>query len=394
MHNRVQNWILAGAIIISIISLIGLFIDLQSVFFKYVLFFFLAFGFFCIFYGCKLLRDIRNESEVAQLNLVPETNYDEQTKNHFILLKSVLPLWHNQASLANYQGANGIDELAKDFSEIRNKLVRATEASQQTSTSLGKGHGMVDLIKHSELELNKIIISLRKAMSARDQLLGDINHLTTIAEELSKMGADVAGIANQTNLLALNAAIEAARAGESGRGFAVVADEVRSLSNKSGETGARITERIEQVNATLRSTLQQTNQFAEQDAQILSESEATIQKVIEDYNERGSSLLASSLQLEEENQKVKTDIDNVLVSLQFQDRVGQILGHVIQDMQKLESTINSALEKIEKNEPINKVDIEKWVNGLKQSYTSLEQVAVHDGGNTRSGPAEEEVTFF
>ncbi|WP_444998620.1 methyl-accepting chemotaxis protein [Aliikangiella sp. IMCC44359] len=253
---------------------------------------------------------------------------------------------------------------------------------------------MAELIKSSESELNEIIISLRKAMTSRNKLLDDINHLTTITDELSKMGADVAGIANQTNLLALNAAIEAARAGESGRGFAVVADEVRSLSNKSGETGARITERIEQVNTTLRSTLQQTNLFAEQDALILSESETTIQKVIENYNERGHSLMESSLQLEEESQKVKNDIDNVLVSLQFQDRIGQILEHVIGDMQKLELTINSALEKLDDNQPLDRVDVESWVSELKESYTSLEQVAVHEGGNVNSGPAEEEVTFF
>jgi len=332
--------------------------------------------------------------EDSHSNSSSQNNCSKTLLEHMSLITKVLPLWQKQSELARFQGNNGITDLAAEFSRIRDNLNQAIESSKKASGNLGEEAGLLKVIRSSETELLAIISSLQDAMQARDKLLEDINKLTNIAEELSKMGADVAGIANQTNLLALNAAIEAARAGDSGRGFAVVADEVRALSTKSGETGAQITERIEQVNATLQSTLQQTQLFANQDAKILKESEETIQQVIENYNVQSQEIIQSSLSLENGSEAVGQDIDNVLVSLQFQDRVGQMLDHVISDMKKLCSIVEGDMEDLQNGKDLTILDGDEWIESLKKTYTSLEQVAIHEGKDAVAGPKDEEITFF
>jgi len=335
-------------------------------------------------------RQAHSLSESQQSNDQDNTHVEQ----YLDLAHQIIAVWAGQTEIARAQGDENVNQLATNFAQIKDQLAEAIQTSQTTSGEMSGDSGLTHIISQSEQSLNGIILSLHDAMTSRDKILGEINNLTTIAEELSKMGAEVAGIASQTNLLALNAAIEAARAGEAGRGFAVVADEVRTLSTRSGETGARITQTIEQVNATLQNTLTKTQEFTEQDASLINSAEETIKKVIGNYSDAGEKIILSANQLEQENTTVQLAIDDVLVSLQFQDRVSQILGHVFDDMNKLAPNYQQCQQDFSQGSPITPVDISQWLDNIKQTYTTLEQVAAHDGNEKKQTNSDEEMTFF
>src|SRR3990167_2618315 len=310
------------------------------------------------------------------------------TGNYQHLMQSVLPLWGRQTGLAQTQIEQGIGDLAGRFGEIHDRLQVAITTSQQTASGMSGRQGLSAVISHADQELNQIVLSLRSAIHSRDELLGEISKLSQITDELRAMGAEVAGIASQTNLLALNAAIEAARAGEQGRGFAVVADEVRTLSTRSGATGSRITQRIVQVNDTLQATLERTTQFAQQEARILQQAETTIQSVLSEFRESGNQIVESAQVLEQESSQVRSNVADVLVALQFQDRVSQILAHVITDMQKLTDTLGEHHAQLKEGKTVPELDVARWLADIERTYTTLEQVAVHRGGRQQQNPAD------
>lgn len=321
-------------------------------------------------------------------------NLNEVLSSYLELLSSVLPVWNGQTELARSQTEEGITSLSHRFSDINTRLQVAIESSHRATSGSEGMDGLANIIDTADESLNQIILNLRSTIKSREAMLGELSNLSQITEELRVMGAEVAGIASQTNLLALNAAIEAARAGEQGRGFAVVADEVRTLSNRSGETGSKITQRIEQVNQALDSALETATQFAEKESKILEQAELTIGEVLKGFQSAGSGIIESSKVLEQESNHVRCDIEEVLVALQFQDRVSQILESVMTDVNRLEQQAASHRDALVGAQALTRMDVASWLESVESTYTTLEQVSVHQGDDGNQGPADSSITFF
>jgi len=298
------------------------------------------------------------------------------------LCTGVTPIWSGQVELARSQTEEAITALTARFAILSQRIHATVSASQSKDDG-----GLVTLFNQSQADLNDIIASLRSALQEKQELLKAVFSLSAFTDELSKMAEDVGNIAGQTNLLALNAAIEAARAGEAGRGFAVVADEVRKLSTMSGETGKKISEKVAAVNDAIAATLEISQQYAKQDEDMVSNSEQVIARVLAQFRTAATDLADSSLVMRQEGQHIGNEIDEVLVALQFQDRISQILSHVRNNIEKLG-------QRLEQNGPsFSAGDIDTWLSELAQTYTMPEQYSVH-GGHHQSDTSSSEITFF
>ena len=305
---------------------------------------------------------------------------------------SVMPIWSLQVETGRAQTEDAVTSLAIRFSGLAEKLGAAVSASQSAaggSDSKQGQDGLVGLLETSQRDLGSIIDSLRESTVSKQSLLKEVNQLALFMGELKEMAAEVGSIAMQTNLLALNAAIEAARAGEAGRGFAVVADEVRKLSTLSAETGKRISQGAEQINAAIASTVSASEQSVTRDAESVTHSESVIGQVIERFHGAASRLTDSSRILNEASMGIRDEISDVLVSLQFQDRVSQILSHIRDDIRKFEAHVNDCLDAGQ----CAPIDEKAWLDELSKTYTTTEQREMHTGANATQS-ASSEITFF
>jgi methyl-accepting chemotaxis protein len=139
---------------------------------------------------------------------------------------------------------------------------------------------------------------------------------------------EVQAIAKQTDLLALNAAIEAARAGEAGRGFAVVADEVRVLSTRTGEFSRQIHAHINAMHEASSGAEKAIAEIASRDMNVALTSKRRVSQMMEDIGVVHNDMQATAAQLATRTEKLESEVNAAVTSLQFQDMVTQLLTHV------------------------------------------------------------------
>ena len=311
-----------------------------------------------------------------------QTQASEQTSQQALpdLCEAVLPLWTRQIEVVKTQSTEAITQLADSFAEIHQQLGAVLDGQQAYSQ-----HNVVELLARGRDDLSLMLQGLRESMALKKHLFSKIKEITGFSDELKSMAANVSHVASQTNLLALNAAIEAARAGDAGRGFAVVADEVRKLSTMSDDTGKKIAARTEAVVNGMQDMAQVAEHFSAEEDRAMKESEAIIGQVLEVFSESVGYLVQTTEQFEQEGKAVQQRIEQVMVSLQFQDRISQILGHIADDQTRLQEVVATG-SKI----PAPAI----WLGQLSSTYTTLEQQALHEGKQVHQPDESADITFF
>lgn len=253
------------------------------------------------------------------------------------LLQDVLPAWQFHVDLVKTQTEGAVLQLTSSFSSVLEQFDLAGIGGGVSHFGLDStgNSTTISLLDLCARELQPVVMSLATVIEGKDVLLANIRNLAKETLELQAMAADVRSIAAQTNLLALNAAIEAARAGESGRGFAVVAAEVRMLSQRSAETGKRIGERVGQIGTIMNTTLSTAEEATVHDKHSVLLSEKLVEHVLEHVHKLGTS--ADSMH--KHGLVVRGEVEKQLMSMQFQDRVSQILDGVHTNIEQMQQTL-------------------------------------------------------
>ena len=262
----------------------------------------------------------------------------------------------------------------------------AARMRQENSSSLSlfgadnKDSMITRTLDETQIKLAAVIEAFHSGITHKNELQNTIANLAHYMDEMKKMAASVQMLASQTNLLALNAAIEAARAGEAGRGFAVVADEVRTLSGKSGETGRDIGQKIEAITTAIQATINAAHRLVEHDESNLALLDRSINDVTARLGEEINLLHESGHRLHTLSCETENNIEQIIIKLQFQDRVNQILHHLQTDMHNIAITVD---------DNISQLDEKSWKQEFERRFSTEEEFQGRISQSTNS-----DITFF
>lgn len=338
----------------------------------------------------QVWKKVHNSHAHLGIASEPEPSPDiVSLENEALLYRKSLPIWSRQIETVRRQTEDEIGALTEKFSILVGKLEQAVlNADEQAAVT-----GVDGALGQSRDQLSALVTTFAEALQSRDVVINEVKKLTHYTDELKGMAAEVAAIANKTNLLALNAAIEAARAGAAGRGFAVVANEVRVLSSLSNETGGKMAEKAETIGASIAAAVKVAQQAAAADSSALSDAEMTVSNVLDRFNGVTGEMSASSDALRVTSREIRSEIDEVLVSLQFQDRTSQILCQVRSSLDQLAAMHAQSDSARSVGAVDGLLDVNAWLEQMERTYTTVEQKANHSGAAANKASASE-VTFF
>ncbi|WP_397599279.1 methyl-accepting chemotaxis protein [Silvanigrella sp.] len=321
-------------------------------------------------------RGLDQQNKLARLQLdasQKELGVSEQVQRLEEII-SLVPEMTNQLHNVTHQTERSAIEIGDKVRFIYEKAQEHLEESNEISAQFrgGKGNNsntsLSEVIQSSLSLLREMIEMLEHNSKLNMDYSQAIDTILVNTAEINKISDEIQYISDQTNLLALNAAIEAARAGEHGRGFSVVAEEVRKLSDRTSLASNNIIQIVGKVNSSVRdisrSLLENLKKNTEKKTHVdhaVNELVRTAEESTEVFTKLISNAVASS-------ESVAKNIDQIILSLQFQDITKQQIDQALQPLDKI------------------KINIEELLNkALQNDALALKAAHQHGGGGTNDG---------
>ena len=268
---------------------------------------------------------------------------EEKIGAHEHIMRKVLdlvPVIEKQLRTVIVHTENSAIEIGEKIRYIYEKAQQHLEESNDISKQFGssegaEGQSLSSVLSKALTLLKEMTDMLEENSRLNVEYSRSIEMILESTTTINKITEDIQYISDQTNLLALNAAIEAARAGEHGRGFSVVAEEVRKLSDRTNQASNDITLIVGKVNASMKEI---SGSLTENLAKNHSKKDSVDQAVValvdtaRDSTEVFSKLVGNAVISSE---AVAHNIDDIILSLQFQDITRQEIEAAVLPLTKI-----------------------------------------------------------
>ena len=334
--------------------------------------------------------DNRHDTDADEFHNNPR---DHTTIGLNELCETAFPVWSKQVLSCGQILESEITDISIAISSMADEITMAMTLCSDVVAEIVKRTEDRSDGSDAREKMKAVADALKITVETRGTLLDDVKTLGPLTDSLESMANDVMEISTQTKLLALNATIEAGRAGEAGKGFGVVASEVRALAMRSAEIAEAMVISSEEIQSTIRHTQASADETADVENQLVETSNINMGAILQLHDTTNKNLLTALAELQDIDFKYKESVADAIIALQFQDRVGQILGNV---SHSCDNALGLLMESIDNN--TRAIDFEPWLETMNKKFTTAEErenlSVVRGSGAAVNDAVAGEVSFF
>ena len=230
-----------------------------------------------------------------------------------------------------------MDKSEKSTLDATEKIFTIVGESQEVSkdiqillADMSKGdHSLeheVDRLLEEVEDFKAIVVKVEQLKTSYER---DMELIGNTVLNIRNLADSISDIADQTSILAINASIEAARAGKAGEGFAVIAGETHKLASDSKQITEKISAGIKEIGKTITSSFQRQSETLNSTVSHLQEAKESFHKMTNNLAPQIKNIASSVQKSKDLSESVTSRLNEITMSLQYQDATRQILEHIV-----------------------------------------------------------------
>lgn len=262
-----------------------------------------------------------------------------------------LPGLETQIRQSIQQVEEAVTEVCGGFEGM---VTRARESVAGASRLFGadKGSGIETLLAASRHTLSELQKQIERGQEISAQVIGHMQQMESTAAVIVKAVAEIDRISFGSKLVALNAKVEAAHFGDQGAAFEVVADAIAAQALRSEQITGQVVEEMKQLRAKAAAASESLGEMGRMSVATLQASRTELESALGELTRTHSEMEATLAFTVAGSEKLTGEISRAVVALQFQDAVGQRLGHVADELAEMRKNIHLPLEYLSRQTPV------------------------------------------
>ena len=216
---------------------------------------------------------------------------------------------------------------------------RAQSSVSQASQFLGRGTGgegagssFDKVADRARSTMQALLRRSGEAKTASKRAVDLIQAITKATDSITSSLARLDDISLGNRLLSVNARIQAVNASHESGGFNAVAAEIASQARQSTEIVEGIRSLVDDLNGIAAAATAELKTMADTDERLFETSQREVEDALREFRGVHMALEEMLTNMASESRIVTHEIEAAVRALQFQDRVNQRIGHIVEEL--------------------------------------------------------------